>query len=191
VFPVRRYDGSWIYYQSRATWEKSEHVPTGPKDKYRKNLNPPNEDPTRFASAADVLFGLEHVQLGGYTRVAIVEGPTDWLQSGPDAVALFGKVVSDRQVELLARAGVREIDVCLDPDTWLPPTTRTPDGREIPMDRPPPARVVCDRLAPHFAVRVVRYEDSLDPGACTPADNRARRAHAEPWGTGSRLTRIL
>lgn len=182
VFPVRRFDGYWIYFQSRATWEKDEHTST---TKYRKNLNPANADPARFASASDVLLGLEC--LGGARRVAVVEGPTDWLQAGPDAVALLGKVISDRQVQLLVQAGVTEVDLCLDPDAWQPPSHTLPDGRVMPMRRLPPAKAVADRLAQHFTVRVVRYADGMDPGACTVAVNRALRAAAAPWGDGARL----
>lgn len=184
VFPVRRYDGRWVYYQTRATWERDEQPPgTG---KYRKNLNPIAPDPQLYASAADVLLGLECVRIGGYTRIALVEGPTDWCQAGPDAVAALGKVLSERHVELLVRAGVKEIDVCLDPDAWDPPTQKI-NGRDVPMDRPPPARAVCDRLAPHFVVRVVRYGVGTDPGSHTVAENRALRERADLWGTGSRL----
>lgn len=188
VFPVRRWDGHWLYFQSRATWEKTEHDVSlcGP---YRKNLNPANDDPTRFASAGDVLLGLELAHR--YQRIAVVEGPTDWIQSGPDAVALFGKALSDRQLMLLSRAGVREIDVCLDPDAWEHPTYKDRDGRTVVnLDRPPPARAVADRLAQHFTVRVVRYPDGKDPGDYTPAQNHEMRARAEPWGQGSRLARI-
>ncbi|HEY4658039.1 MAG TPA: hypothetical protein VIH11_00880 [Gemmatimonadaceae bacterium] len=187
VFPVRRWDGHWIYFQSRATWEKSEHDETT-CGKYRKNLNPANDDPTRFASAGDVVLGLELA--ARYQRIAVVEGPTDWIQSGPDAVALFGKALSDRQITLLARAGVREIDVCLDPDVWKPPSYRDTHGRVEVLDKPPPGKVVADKLAAHFTVRVVRYPESTDPGSFSVAENHAFRAQALPWGTGSRLAFI-
>jgi hypothetical protein len=187
VFPVRRWDGHWIYFQSRATWEKRDHdeLTSG---KYRKNLNPANDNPLRFASAGDVVLGLELAS--AYQRIAIVEGPTDWIQSGPDAVALFGKALSDRQIMLLARAGVREVDVCLDPDAWERPTMKDRAGHVVILDKPPPAKLVADRLAQHFVVRVVRYADGMDPGAHTPVENHAMRATAELWGNGSRLAQI-
>lgn len=188
VFPVRRWDGHWLYFQSRATWEKSEHN-VELLGKYRKNLNPANDDPARFASAGDVVLGLELAHR--YQRIAVVEGPTDWIQTGPDAVALFGKALSDRQLMLLSRAGVREIDICLDPDAWERPTYKDAAGNTILSDRPAPAKQVAERLAQHFVVRVVRYPDGSDPGSFTPAENRAFRMQAELWGQGSRLARIL
>lgn len=187
VFPVRRWDGHWIYFQTRATWEKSEHDAAA-CGKYRKNLNPANDDPVRFASASDVLLGLELA--AAYPRIAVVEGPTDKIQSGPDSVALFGKVLSARQLMLIARAGVREIDLCLDPDAWERPTGKDASGKTVVLDRPAPAKVVADRLAQHFVVRVVRYADGKDPGSHTVAENYALRAAAETWGNGSRLAFI-
>lgn len=184
VFPVRRADGAWVYFQSRATWERDEHV--GPR-KYRKNLNPPNEDPSRFASASDVLLGLDVVVRGRFSRVAIVEGPTDWLQAGPAAVATFGKTLSDRHVQLLVRAGVREVDLCYDPDAWEPPTRRLPDGRVELTGRPAPAKVAADRLSQLFTTRIVRYAPGVDPGKTSVEDNWAMRMAAPTWGDGSRL----
>jgi hypothetical protein len=177
VFPVRDYAGGWIYFQTRATWEKSEHDEAR-FGKYRKNLNPANQDPARFASASDVVLGLEYAR--AHARIAIVEGPTDWLQSGPDAVATFGKVISEQQIRLLVMAGIREVDLAYDPDSWL-------------TDRPgktPPAQLAAEKLAPHFTVRVVRYPDGADPGSYTVAENRAWRAQAQPIGALSKIALI-
>lgn len=188
VFPVRRpYDGEWLYFQTRATWERVEHVAD---TKYRKNLNPPNGDPSRYASSSDVLLGLEHAW-GSFTRIAIVEGPTDWLQSGPDAVATFGKVISDRHIQLLIRAGITDVDLCYDPDAWEHPTTLQRDGRHTPnLKRPPPARQAADKLAQHFITRVVRYPPGTDPGSFSPEQNHGLRRHAQLYGDGARLAFI-
>jgi hypothetical protein len=91
---------------------------------------------------------------------------------------------------LLARSGVREIDICLDPDSWEAPTMRLPDGRLMGLDKPAPSKKIADRLAQHFVVRVVRYADGQDPGSHTVAENRALRQAAPLWGAGSRLDKI-
>ena len=175
VFPVRDFAGRWIYFQSRATWEKSEHGEG--RGKYRKNLNPANQDPTRFASASDVLMGLELAR--GYPRIAIVEGPTDLVQSLPAAVATLGKNISDHQIRLLVAIGVKEVDLCYDPDAYV---------SERP-GRQPPAEHAAERLSPHFLVRLVRYPDG-DPGSRSVEENMAFRGRATPLQASSRLAEI-
>lgn len=174
IFPVRRPDGHWIYFQSRATWEKHQQ-PAGRR--YVKNLNPSNVDPSRYASSADVLLGLDLVIQNRMTWAVLVEGPTDWLGYGPPAVATFGKVLSDRQLGLLARAGISTIFLAYDPDAWI---------RTSPH-RPAPAQSAADRLSAIFDVRVVRYPDGTDPGDYTPSQNAEHLAAAVPYGDGGRL----
>lgn len=191
VFPVRRWwDGSWIYFQSRAMWEKSEQPPDDDgKVRYRKNLNPDYatpEDQERYASASDVLMGLE--LLNGARTVGVVEGPTDLVQSLPACVALLGKNLSPRQLMLLVQAGVERVVLALDPDAWQKPTRKTADGRLIVLEgRLPPGVKVAQELAPHFHVDVARYPVGFDPGNYSPADNAAWRAAAQRWGDGDRL----
>ncbi|HET6495496.1 MAG TPA: hypothetical protein VFH61_09060, partial [Thermoleophilia bacterium] len=106
VFPARRYpDGAWVYFQTRATWEKAQQL----AGDYRKNLNPVALDVSRSATPSDVLMGLDWVQARGLREVALVEGPTDWLGFGPGAVVSFGTKLSDWQIGELVRAGVQRV----------------------------------------------------------------------------------
>lgn len=192
VFPVRRYpDGAWLYFQGRALWERHEHVPRPYKrkdgtvnpDEYTKNLNPFSDDTGRYANANDVLLGLELVVSYGIKRVALVEGPTDWIAVGPGAVASFGKNLSLYQLQLLVRAGVQEVDLMWDPDAWEPPT-REVRGRIELTGRPPPAQAVAAQLSTLFTVRTIRFPPGTDPGDYSPADNALWRAGARPYSEG-------
>jgi hypothetical protein len=188
VFPVRRYpDGAWLYFQTRAMWEKSE---ARDPSRYLKNLNPKLEEGDRIHAAAnDVLLGLELVVAYGLKRVALVEGPTDWQAVGVGAVASFGKKLSPRQLQLLVHAGVTDVDMAWDADAWEPPTRKLPDGRVELTGKPPPAMEACSRLAMVFNTRVVRYPDGFDPGDYSPADNALWRASGVSYG-GGRLAQI-
>ncbi len=187
VFPARRRDGRWLYFQGRALWERAQNV--GGPDDYRRNLNPRSDDV--HASASEVLLGLELVELYGIKHVALVEGPTDWCQIGVGGLASFGKTVSDWQILLMARAGITDVDVMHDPDAWEAPKKKDPrTGLWVTSGKEPPAVVTCNRLAMTFRVRAVRYPDNVDPGNYSVRDNALWRASAQPWGNGDRLARL-
>jgi hypothetical protein len=185
VFPVRRRDGAWLYFQARALWEREEHP--DPK-RYRKTLNPSVDD--EHASASEVLLGLELIQMYGLKHAALVEGPTDWTQMPPGTVASFGKQLSDDQINLLVDAGVRTIDLCYDPDAWLPDTYVDTQGRVHVSDRPSAAQRAAERLSLVVDVRVCRWPDNFDPGDYDPTANARWLALGTPWGAGSRLRQI-
>jgi hypothetical protein len=105
IFPVWE-NGSLLYFQARAMWQ--------PKSgqKYLKSLNPPAVPGNAVSS--DVLMNLD--QARHYPRVAIVEGPTDLVRTGPDAVCTFGKRITAAQIGRLLRAGVRAVDLMWDSD---------------------------------------------------------------------------
>ena len=177
IFPVRRWpDGAWLYFQSRASWDAHEQL--GGR-KYLKNLNPTADNPIH-ATAADVLLGLELVIAHRLDHVALVEGPTDALGVGVGAVASFGKKISDRQISLLVRAGIKRLDLCWDPDSWVPEKNAAPD-------RKPAAVEASERLSAVFDLQVVRYPDGIDPGSLSPAQNATARAGAIPYALSSRL----
>jgi len=101
IFPV--WDGpNLVYYQGRAMW-------ANPK---LKALNPPAIPGAAVSS--ELLMNLDLA--ARYPRVAIVEGPTDLVRTGPDAVATFGKRITAAQIARLMRAGVQRIDLMWDSD---------------------------------------------------------------------------
>jgi hypothetical protein len=193
IFPVRRYpDGAWIYFQGRAMWEKHEHTPapytrangTINEDKYQKNRNPFSDDTGKLANANDVLLGLDLVVAHRIQRVALVEGPTDWIAVGPGAVASFGKSLSLYQLQLLVRAGIKEIDLMWDPDAWEAPTRKLPDGRVMMTGHASPAQAVAAQLSTFFTVRVVHFHKGTDPGDYNATDNQLWRESARSYGEG-------
>jgi hypothetical protein len=134
IFPVWE-DRRLLYFQGRAMW-----APT-PGQRYLKSLNPPTGD--RHAVSSELLMNLDQAKF--YPRVAIVEGPTDLVRTGPDAVATFGKRLTDAQIGRLIRAGVRAVDLMWDADAV------------------PEMRAAARRLTGLFDLRVVVLP-SGDPG---------------------------
>lgn len=106
VFPVWE-NGRFVYFQARAMWDP----PEGTKG-FRKALNPPATDGA--AVSTDVLMNLDYACR--YPRVAIVEGPTDCVMAGPDAVCTFGKTISGTQMGKLHASGVTALDLMWDAD---------------------------------------------------------------------------
>lgn len=105
IFPVWE-DRRLLYFQGRAMWAEV------PGRRYLKSLNPPAGE--NNAVSSELLMNLD--QARWYPRVAIVEGPTDLLRVGADAVCTFGKRITDAQIGRLLRAGVRAIDLMWDAD---------------------------------------------------------------------------
>lgn len=105
IFPVWE-DRRLLYFQGRAMW-----APV-PGRTYLKSLNPPGGD--RHAVSSELLMNLDQARF--YPRVAVVEGPTDLVRTGPDAVCTFGKRITDAQIGRLIRAGVRALDFLWDAD---------------------------------------------------------------------------
>lgn len=182
VFPVRRYpDGAWIFFQARATWEKDQQLPSEDgKIRYRKNLNPIVDDHAHYAMPGDVLMGLDWIQALGLDWAMMVEGPTDWLGVGPGAVATLGANLSDRQLSLLVRAGVRKIYLAWDPDAWV---SQSPT-------KPSPALAAAYRLSSLFELAVIHYSPGVDPGSLSPQQNAQARESARPWADQGRLAFI-
>ena len=143
VFPV--WEGNrLVYWQARALYEK-EDCSTG---KFLKSLNPPRVEGSVVST--DVLMNLDTAAL--YPRVAIVEGPTDLVRTGPDAVCTFGKQMTSTQIGRLLRADVKAVDLM-----WDGPTDREPQGAH------PEMLALASQLAPFFDVRLV-FLPQGDPG---------------------------
>lgn len=105
IFPVWE-DRQLLYFQGRAMW-----APVAGQ-RYLKSLNPPTSD--RHAVSSELLMNLDQARF--FPRVAVVEGPTDLVRVGPDAVCTFGKRITDAQIGRLVRAGVRALDFMWDAD---------------------------------------------------------------------------
>jgi hypothetical protein len=121
LFPVWE-AGRVLYWQARACWDAAEHRERWAGDRFRKSLNPASErNGVRYLGSSDVLGNLE--QASRYPRVAIVEGPTSGIRTGPDAVWTFGKQLSPAQVARLIHAGVRGVDFM-----WDGPSSSEPHG---------------------------------------------------------------
>ena len=178
IFPCFDSGGRLIFYQGRATW--AEH----PRERrHIKTLSPKLEE--GCAGPADCLLNLEFVQRAGYTRVLVTEGPIDCAHAWPDAVATWGKKISPRQIELLVRAGVRELDLCYDSD----PPRRGRDGQPIPGGIEAMLKAAPE-LVDVFTVRVVHLPTGTDPGNYTKEEIEHFRSQATTWGTGERLMRL-
>jgi DNA primase len=159
IFPVFGSGGQLLFYQGRATW------PPIPGRHYIKTLSPRKEEGT--AGPAGCLLNLQWlIERGCPKRLLVVEGPIDCAHAWPDAVACFGKKLSTRQMELLVRAGVRELDLGFDADAM--DTTL----KQAPL------------LADLFELRVVHWPENKDPGDLTKDEIEICRQSAMPWGDG-------
>lgn len=186
LFPVWS-RGQCLYWQARACWDKEEHEKLYPGTKFRKTLNPavffcsrcrcPFPDdwtkcavcgaPQQFGSA-DVIGNLE--QAARYPRVAMCEGPTSGIRTGPSAVWTFGKVLHPQQVARMIEAGVRAVDFM-----WDGPTETEPMGAWPEMVK------AAAQLAPFFDTRLV-FLPRDDPGAYPREHLDYFRANARPFG---------
>ena len=160
IFPVYDSAARLIFYQGRAMSSSAKI----------KTLSPKTHEGE--AGAGDVLLNLTYAAASGFQRVAIVEGPVDCAHAWPDAVCTFGKKISGRQIELLMRAGIREVDLCFDADA------------SAAMEK------VAPLLADIFTVRVVSLPAGKDPGDLTKSEIDMHRANALVWGSGDRLGSI-
>lgn len=164
IFPVFDSTGRLIFFQARAMWAPR------PNERHIKILSPSRTEAT--AGPADCLLGLEYLVSRAIKRALVVEGPVDYAHAWPDAVATFGKRISTRQMELLVRAGVHELDLCYDHDAIADMVKVAPI------------------LASLFRLRIVRLPEGKDPGELTKAQIEQYRAEAMEWGVGERLMRL-
>jgi DNA primase len=165
IFPVFDSAGNLIFFQGRAMWKPR------PNERHIKILSPQRED--NAAGPSDCLLNLQYlVGRGNCTRVLVVEGPVDCTHAWPDAVATFGKRISPRQMELLMRAGVRELDLCYDADA-IEDMLR-----------------VAPLLSAIFRLRIVRLPPGKDPGELSKEQIEVYRAGALEWGGGERLMQL-
>ena len=157
IFPVWE-DRKFVYYQARAMWDPR------PGEDHIKALNPPAM--RGAAVSSEVLMNLD--QARHYPRVAIVEGPTDCVRTGPDAVATFGKQIHASQIAKLRMAGVRAVDLM-----WDGPGPTEPRGAWDEMWAAAPL------LSALFDVRLV-FLPWGDPGDYTRDQLNWFRYHGQP-----------
>lgn len=167
VFPVLDHAGRLLFYQGRAMFDAD----AVPGRRYVKTLGRARENENE-AGSGDCLLNLQHVVKLRLTRVLVVEGPVDCAHAWPEAVCLFGKKISPRHIELLMRAGIRELDLGLD------------------LDAEADVKRIAPLLADLFTVRTVRWPDGKDPGQLSEAAIADCRARATVWGSGDRLSRL-
>lgn len=167
IFPVWE-RGVCLYWQARAMWDASEHRERWPGDKFRKSLNPSAvRHGVHYYGSSDVLLNLE--QAATYPRVAITEGPTSCIRTGPSAVATFGKTLSPAQIARLVAYRVKGVDFM-----WDGPGPTEPQGAW------PQMLAAAAALAPHMDVRLV-FLPQGDPGDYRRSDLDAFRAQARPF----------
>ena len=105
-----------------------------------------------------------------FPRVAICEGPTSGIRTGPSAVWTFGKVLHPQQIARLVEAGVRAVDFM-----WDGPTKDEPLGAWPEMVR------AAAQLAPFVDVRLV-FLPQGDPGDWQREHLNYFRSQARPFG---------
>lgn len=99
ILPVYE-DGELVYYQARALTD----------GQYPKYLNPPKTPNSKGKS--HYVFNLDEAKK--YREVIICEGIFSAISTGPNAVAIFGKELSDVQANKILRAGFKSAIIMLD-----------------------------------------------------------------------------
>jgi DNA primase len=160
IFPVFE-NGTMVYFQARALYDKGDTT-----EKFVKCLNPPKEA-EGIVPPAQVVYNIE--QAASYPTVAICEGPMDVLSAGPDAVATFGKKITEHHIAKLKAYGVEAVDFM-----WDGP------GPTEPMGAWPEMLAAAPTLAQVFKVRVV-FLPFGDPGERSKSELDAMRQSAPPY----------
>jgi len=142
ILPVFE-EGVLVYYQARSLMRQ--------KPKF---LNPPEEEEKR--GKAEFIFNLDTA--AEEEIVFLVEGFFDAMRIGDAAAALFGKTISQSQLEKLILAGVKKVAVFLDSDAKK-------ESRKL-------AKV----LLPHFETFICQPPDGFDPDEyiSTPSKKRVK-----------------
>lgn len=163
IFPCVMH-GAIVYWQARATWDPPRGLSAGQlkvwrkATAYRKTLNPRACEGE--ASAAEVLFGLD--QAAVHPTVVVVEGPIDAIRTGPQAVALLGKTLSQAKAARLSSLRATKIVVYL-------------DAGEAEREK---ALEIAGQLTSGADVYVAQAPEGCDPGSLTPEQNAAVLAQA-------------
>lgn len=131
------------------------------KDVTRKYMNPPGVHTSRL------LFNIDHVVASGTETVVLMEGMFDVFRMNDVAVCTFGKKISNQQISILARTGIKRWVFCYDGDAWA-------DGARYAQEVP--SYVECFRA---------KLPKEYDPGEA-PMMELTRAIHdAEYWNLTS------
>lgn len=133
-----------VYWQARATWEDDS------KD-FRKVLNPTQ------ASSKPILYQYDDAK--EFSHIIIVEGFTDAVKVGPDAVATNGKRLHGKQVEWLSKTKAQTVTLMWDEDAWKARKHKNGEIVQSPIMR------AADLLKVRFHVRLARMPDANDAGS--------------------------
>lgn len=137
-------EGKLVFWQARSTWEVSKEE--------KKVLNPSG------VSARSVLYNFDIAK--DYETIIIVEGFTDAIKVGPNAVATNGKNLHPQQLLWLEKTKAKEIIVCWDNDAWT-------DGKTLKDGTKKPSSIekAVSLLKTSFLVKAVRLPEGRDPGS--------------------------
>ena len=138
-------EGRLVFWQARATWEVS-------KDE-KKVLN------TTGVSARSVLYNYDTAK--DFETIIIVEGFTDAVKVGPNAVATNGKNLHAQQLLWLEKTSAKEIILCWDYDAWTDGKTMK-DGTKKPSSI---EKAVSLLKTASFKVRAAKLPEGRDPGS--------------------------
>ena len=137
-------DSRIVFWQARATWEESG------KD-FKKVLNP------KGVSARKVLYNYDKAK--NFKEIVIVEGFTDAVKVGDNAVATNSKVLHTQQVEYLKDSNAKSIVLCWDLDAWT-------DSKPKARDKRCSIHKATDLLRSYgFKVKAVKLPAGKDPGS--------------------------
>jgi len=141
-----------VFWQARDILNKS-HPDYGDKKKYRKVLNP------KGVSARKVLYNYDNAKK--YKKLVLVEGFMDCVKVGMNCMATNGKKLHARQVELLISAGVEEVTLMWDRDSY---TDGKRDKETKQWVKHPSAIKAGMLLSSVLKVKYAVLPDKRDPG---------------------------
>lgn len=161
-----RDDGRLVYYiRRRYPWMEGIDEEDVHENPY---MNPPNEKVEKGKS--EVVFNQSRVMSG--SSVYVVEGWMDAAKMGPQAVALMGKEMSERQKGIILSFDPVSVTVCMDAD-----------------ERKATAQIARE-LSPFVDVNVI-FLDEGDPGDITEAERGQVFRSKESFGFGREMDVLL
>lgn len=175
VFPCYM-DHSLAYWQGRATWDppsgltKEERKAWAKAADYQKTRNPVASEGEEYATAHEAIFNYDRAS--ACEHVVICEGPIDAIKTGPNAVALLGKLGASEDV------GLAKIDR-LTRMTAMRYTIYLDAGEEELQA----AHHIASELEPFGQVFIVQPPQGYDPGSLTPEQNAEIIKQAKPFRT--------
>ncbi len=137
-------DDRLVFWQARATWDEPDNK------KFKKVLNPSG------VSARNILYNYDVAKR--FEEIILVEGFTDAIKVGPDAVATNSKVLQPIQVEYLKDSKAKSIVIMWDLDAWT-------DGKKR-KDKRSSVDKAADYLKSFgFKVKGAKLPKGRDPGS--------------------------